>query len=215
MKISFLCSEKNHPVRDYLNDWIKSNKNKHSIELVRSKNELSGGDILFLISCHEIIEKVDRSAYGSSLVLHASNLPQGKGWSPHIWEIINGAKEITLTLLEAEDSLDSGKILKKILIPVKNHTLWDEINNDLFRAEIDLINFAIESYNSITPQEQDTITETIYYRKRTPEDSRIDPSISIDDQFNLIRVCDPKRFPAFFELYGHRYKIILEKLNDE
>ena len=31
------------------------------------------------------------------------------------------------------------------------------------------------------------------------------------DQFDLMRTCDPNRYPAFFELYGKKYKIILEK----
>lgn len=28
---------------------------------------------------------------------------------------------------------------------------------------------------------------------------------------DLIRICDPDRFPAYFELHGHKYNIRLEK----
>lgn len=65
MRISFLCSDHTHPVNDYLFMWIKNNNNKHQIELVRQKKQLSGGDILFLISCTEIIDSRDRNAYTS------------------------------------------------------------------------------------------------------------------------------------------------------
>jgi len=50
-----------------------------------------------------------------------------------------------------------------------------------------------------------------YYRRRTPDDSRLDPSRSIAEQFDLLRVADPQRFPAFFDLRGHRYVVRIEK----
>ncbi|SUD98990.1 Uncharacterised protein [Psychrobacter phenylpyruvicus] len=59
MKISFLCSDSEHPVNSYLYNWIEDNSTEHTIELVREKSELSGGDILFLISCSEsLIRKI-------------------------------------------------------------------------------------------------------------------------------------------------------------
>jgi methionyl-tRNA formyltransferase len=33
------------------------------------------------------------------------------------------------------------------------------------------------------------------------------------EQFDLQRICDPERYPAFFELHGHRYKLTLDKLS--
>jgi methionyl-tRNA formyltransferase len=147
-------------------------------------------------------------------VLHASDLPHGRGWSPHIWEIISGAESITLTLLEAADKVDSGKIWKKLQIAVPKHALWDEIDRRLFEAEIELINFAIANLNVIHPQEQDPSLNATYLPRRTPDDSRVDPYRSLAEQFDQIRVCDPMRFPAFFELHGHRYILTLEK-NDE
>ncbi|WP_223473514.1 formyltransferase family protein [Pseudomonas sp. BF-B-27] len=214
MKITLLCSDEQHPVNNHLLRWIKLNCDSHQIALTRKKSELPGGDILFLISCSEIVNAQDRAKYRSCLVLHASDLPRGRGWSPHIWQIIEGAHEITLTLLEAEDSVDSGKIWSQISFPLPKHALWNELNERLFDAEIELIDFAVENYEKIEPRPQNLDIKPTYYTRRTPEDSRLDPDNSIASQFNKIRVCDPKRFPAFFELHGHRYKISLEKISD-
>ncbi len=214
MQISFLCSDSAHPVNEYLLEWIERNKSLHSIELVRNKGDLSGGAILFLISCSEIVNKTDRSSYLVSLVIHASDLPNGRGWSPHIWQIIEGRSEITLSLLEAEDKVDSGRIWKKIKLKIPKYILWDEINALLFTGEIDLINYAVEKFDDVTPQQQDKNIEPSYYPKRTPLDSQIDPLASLESQFDKIRVCDPSRFPAFFELNGHKYTIKLEKVNE-
>lgn len=213
MRISFLCSDEQHPVNDHLLKWISEQQGQHQIELVRQKNELSGGDMLFLISCSEIIGSEDRSAYRASLVLHASDLPRGRGWSPHIWQIIAGANEVTVSLLEAEDKVDSGRIWRKVKSPIPKHALWDEINEHLFDLEIELINFAVSEFENVRPAEQDLSIETSYYPRRTPFDSKIDPDESIASQFDKIRVCDPNRFPAFFELHGQKYKVILEKMS--
>ncbi len=199
----------------YLSAWVLHHSQDHDIEVVRKKSELTGGDILLLVSCAEIISAKDRAPYGVCLVLHASDLPRGRGWSPHIWELAAGAPQITLSLLEAEDKVDSGRIWQKVQIPVPPTALWDEINHILFSAEVQLMDFALVSYGRIQPQEQAKDVEPTYYRQRTPQDSRIDPHQSLADQFDLIRVCDPHRFPAFFEYRGQRFTLKLEKLNDE
>lgn len=186
----------------------------HKIELLQSKSQLSGGELLFLISCSEIIKKIDRSKYLATLVLHASDLPRGRGWSPHIWEIVNGAENISLSMLEAEDKVDSGRIWAKRQIPIPKDALWDEINHLLFTAEIELIDMAVKQFGQITPAAQSKVEQATYYPKRTNQDSQIDPNKTIEEQFNRIRVCDPYRFPAFFELHGKKYKLILEKLDD-
>lgn len=185
----------------------------HQVELVSKKSNLAGGDILFLISCAEIVGAADRSAYRATLVLHASDLPRGRGWSPHIWQLIEGAEEITLGLLEAEDKVDSGQIWKKLKFAVPKHALWDEINACLFEAEIELIDYAVSKFEHVCPTTQDAPSEASHYPRRTPADSQVDPSQSIASQFDRIRVCDPNRFPAFFELHGKKYKLILEKID--
>jgi methionyl-tRNA formyltransferase len=215
MKISIVCSNPMHPVNNYLLDWMERHKQEHEIELVRKKMELKGGDILFLVSCSEIVTADDRAPYGVSLVLHASDLPQGRGWSPHIWSLANGASHITLTLLEAEDRVDSGRIWKKNHIPVPQSALWDEINHLLFTAEIQLMDFALQSFGQIQGEEQSVEVQPTYHRMRTPQDSQIDPHQTLADQFDLIRVCDPHRFPAFFEFRGQRFALKLEKIHDK
>src|SRR5665647_3845143 len=91
MKISILCTDQNHPVIDSLQAWIDDISSKgHSAILVFDKADLRGGDILFLVSCSQLIRDAERKKYKATLVLHASDLPRGRGWSPHIWSILDG-----------------------------------------------------------------------------------------------------------------------------
>lgn len=215
MNITVLCSDAAHPVNVYLNAWVKEVSDRHNITIARTCAELTSGDFLFLVSCSEVINEAKKESYRHTLVLHASDLPKGRGWSPHVWEIIQGGEALTLSLLEAEDKVDTGRIWLKQLIPVKKAALWDEVYHLLFDAEIKLMNEVLERFDQIKPYQQDTDTEPTYHRRRTPEDSRVDPNSSISDQFDLIRMCDPDRYPAWFEIHGQKYKLILEKMNNE
>ena len=216
MNITILVSSIEHPVNSYLELWASKNGNKNNIEIVFSKNDLVGGDLLFLISCSEIILKADREKFSKALVLHASDLPKGRGWSPHIWDIIHGAKKITLSLLEAEDKVDSGDIWQKTMITVPETALHDEINKLIFEAEMALMDYAVKNFNEVVPLKQkplDPEGSEGYWRKRTPEDSEIDIHKSIDEQFDLIRVSDPDRFPAFFVKNGKKFKLKVESID--
>ena len=211
MKISILCSDRNHPVVNYLRKWIEVLSVKgHTATLVYERSELPGGDILFLVSCSQLIRDAERNKYNSTLVLHASDLPKGRGWSPHIWSILDGDSLITVSLLEASDPIDTGPIWLQTTFFLEGHELLNEINAKLFEAELYLMTEAIEQFNYIKPTPQ-VGEPSKYLRKRSSEDSRVDPYKSISDQFNLLRVVDSDRYPAFFEYQGHKYFIKIEK----
>lgn len=95
MIIKVLCGDKAHPVYSYLEKW-KSCQVDHEIMLINQLADVGvGGDILFLVSCTELVTEKIRERFRLTLVLHASDLPHGRGWSPHIWDIVNGSEEIT------------------------------------------------------------------------------------------------------------------------
>lgn len=209
MRISVLCSNRAHPVFAYLEQWIRRRQSAHEVELVNLAQQLHGGDLLFLISCMEIIKAPVRSRYRHTLVVHASALPEGRGWSPHVWQILGGRSRITVTLLEADDGVDTGDIWAQRDISLEGHELYDEINAKLFGATLELMDFALDNSAAIEPRSQ--VGTPTYYRKRTPQDSRLDPDKTIAEQFDLLRVADPERFPCFVELRGKRYRVILRK----
>ena len=215
MKVTLLCSDFNHPVYPYLRCWQKKYEDIFSILIVSRVDQIKqSGDILFLISCSEIVEQNIREMFKYTLVLHASDLPDGRGWNPHVWDVISGKSSITLSLINAEDSVDTGHIWKKESIQLRGTELYDQINSLLFKAEIDLITWACKNIATAksTPQIK---RKSNYYRKRTPADSEVDINKSIKEQFNLLRVCDSERFPAFFEIKGQRFKLIIERFDEK
>lgn len=215
MNISILCTDPDHPVVIPLRQWQNQmNRLEHTAELFFNKKNLVGGDILFLVSCGQMIGEELRQKFRATLVLHASNLPKGRGWSPHIWAILDGASEITVCILEAHDPVDTGPIWLKTTFNLEGHELLSEINERLFSAELCLMTQAVENFKSIRPVPQSGNSGQ-YMPKRSPENSRLDPDKSIAAQFDLLRVVDSQRYPAFMDYRGHRYLIRIEKEQNE
>ena len=213
MKITVLTSSKKHPVYGHLTRWGEALAGAHDVEIVLSSKEAAGGDFLFMISCSEIVGAAVRERYRHSLVVHASALPKGRGWSPYVWQILAGADEIPVTLLEAEDKVDTGRIwLQKPMI-LEGHELSGEIHEALSRVTVELMSEAVEREGEITPRPQSE-GEATTYPKRTREDSRLELNKPLGEQINLLRVCDPERYPAFFEYKGHKYTVKVEKADD-
>ena len=199
-----------------LQQWkLQMEDNGHQIVICSQKSQLGPGDILFLISCSERIGEAYRQKYRHVLVLHASDLPKGRGWSPHVWDIINGSEYITLSLIDAAENIDTGDVWKKITLPVKKHALWNEINHILFQGELELMTWAIQNYANVVPEVQDVSEIETYWPRRTARDSRLEIEKSIKEQFDLLRICDPDRYPAYFEMHGRQYKLRLEYYDEE
>lgn len=215
MKVAIVCSDRAHPVYQHLQNWRSRFDGMHDIHIATKIDKLPAAEILFLVSCSEIVRDRHRERFGHIMVLHASDLPEGKGWSPHVWDILAGKDELTLSLIEAADPVDSGAIWAKKSFPVDKNLLWDEINELLFAAELSLMDEAIQLVKagaSCVPQDANCES---WHRKRTRKDSELDPVKSIAEQFDLLRICDPNRYPAHFEFRGRRYKIMIERMPDE
>ncbi len=181
----------------------------HTVKLAHSQKDILEGDCLFLLGCEKIITKETLAKNKHNLVIHESALPQGKGWSPLTWQILEGKNEIPITLFEAAESVDSGEIYLQEVIRFEGHELNEELKHAQGEATVALVKKYLENYSSIKGVAQSG--EETFYPRRTPKDSELDINKSIKEQFELLRVVDNERYPAFFEYRGKRYTIKIYK----
>jgi methionyl-tRNA formyltransferase len=214
VKITILSSDDQHPINIHLNRLMNEFKGLHDIELVRNSNELEAGQILFLVSCVEKIPKLKLDLFDKTFVLHASKLPLGRGWSPIIWQILEGKTHVTLSMIEASEVVDKGDIWETIEMKIPKTALYKEINEILFKAEMELIRYVIKQYPNLSKKPQSKLIKPTYYPRRSPKDSELNINKTISEQFNLMRTCDDTRYPAFFLLGGSKYKLTLEKVDE-
>lgn len=208
MRIQILVDNINSWVMPYAKQLVELiAKQANDVTLIHNHQDIQKGDVLILLSCEQILKDLSLNKY--NLVAHASDLPQGKGWSPMTWQILEGKNEIPLTLFEAAEKVDAGVIYYQEFIKMEGHELLGELREKLGNAIIKLILQFIENYDNMqgTPQEG----ESTYYKRRKPENSELDISKTIEEQFNLFRVCDNERYPAFFHKDGVKYILKIEK----
>jgi methionyl-tRNA formyltransferase len=179
----------------------------HICTLVNSHDSVKEGDILFLLGCVKIFKKLELNK--NNIVIHESDLPKGKGWSPLTWQVLEGKNKIPICLFEATNKIDAGNIYIKDYIILDGSELFDELKQKQGEKTIQMAINYIKNYKKITGIIQSG-SETIYKRRR-PKDSKLDINKSIKDQFNLLRVCNNEYYPAFFYLNDKKYIIKIFK----
>ncbi len=68
----------------------------------------------------------------------------------------------------------------------------------------------LDRYDDLITQGRPQQGQASHYRRRPPADSQLDPQRSLAEQFNLLRVVDNQRYPAFVELRGRRYELQIQ-----
>ncbi|MCK9412237.1 MAG: hypothetical protein M0Q53_08045 [Prolixibacteraceae bacterium] len=180
----------------------------YNASLKLSHDEVVTGDILCLLSCEKIFRKLNMNTH--NLVVHESNLPKGKGWSPLTWQILEGKNIIPITLFEASDTIDSGMIYIQKTIELDGTELLDEIKHKQGQLTIDLIIEFIEKHPNNLGKKQEG--ESTFYKKRGSAESELNINKTIVENFNLLRVCDNERYPAYFIYKNCKYILKVEKI---
>ena len=203
MKITILTDNPKSWYIKHAKDLIKNLSNSHDVNHIFNKNEICKGDIMFILSCEKILTKSDLSFHKNNIVIHPSKLPLGKGWSPLLGKIIENKNIIPFTLFEANVHLDDGDIYFVEDLILQGHELNDEIKNLQGQLVNRMVIKFIDMVGKILPRKQ--IGEETFYERRRLSDSEIDINKSIKDQFNLLRIVDNSRYPAFFIHKNKKY----------
>jgi len=204
MKIQILCDNKNSWIVPYAKRLLKelqlTNKDVSYIEL---HENVTAGDVLILLSCEQIYKRLDLNKY--NLVVHESALPKGRGWSPLTWQIVEGASQITVTLFEASIKVDNGPIYEQEVIEFSGSELVDELRQIQAEATIRLVHRFINKFPNVIRKTQ--TGESTFYKRRTKEESKLSTDKTLVELFNILRISDNKRYPAWFEINGKKFEL--------
>jgi len=183
-------------------DWLSDG---HKCSWTNDASQLSGGDICVYLSYGRVVGKDIRSKYRNNLVVHASDLPRGRGWSPTTWMILGGQTQIPVCLFEAVDAVDAGAVYAKEWFRVEPTDLVEDWRGKLAKSTLALLNTFVKDYpNSLNLAKPQT-GEPSFYPRRRREDSMLDLNKTLMDQFSLFQVVDNDLYPAYFEHNGQEY----------
>jgi len=211
MKITFL-SDKGSWKNEAIGLLVKKlRKNQHKVTALHQAESVPKGDILFILGFFKIVPASVLARNRTNIVVHESALPKGRGWSPVHWLVLEGSRSIPLTLFEAVEKVDAGRIFLRRQVRLKGNELMPELRAKVGPEMSRLCLRFVAQYPGILKKGKPQIGTATYFRRRTAADSRLDPHKSIARQFNLLRVVDNADYPAFFSHKGSTYTLKIEK----
>jgi len=199
-------------INKYIPKFISQLKeNGHIVLWIHRHQDIHNGDLLFCLSYSNILPPNLLFKNVHNLVVHESALPKGKGWSPLTWQILEGNSCIPISLLEMDKQVDSGVIYLQDKLQYDGSELIDELRKVQAEKTISLCRTFISNYPEIISKGIKQTGKSIYYPKRTPDDSELNIEKSILDQINLLRVVDNKKYPAYFTYKNKKYIIEIKQ----
>jgi len=177
--------------------------------LCRAHADIPEGDIAFYLSCIRITPPEVLGRNKVNLVVHASDLPKGRGFSPVAWQVAQGCNDIPLCLLHAVDGVDAGPVVYRDHIHLVGHELLDEIHV----RQAEAVNALCLRYlrDPEPPPGTPQSGEPSVFPRRTRRDDELDVEQSLAALFDRLRVADNDKFPAYFRLHGHTYLLRITK----
>ncbi|MGB1018488.1 MAG: methionyl-tRNA formyltransferase [Chitinophagales bacterium] len=169
-------------------------------------------DIQVVVAFRMLPEAVWNMPPLGSINLHASLLPNYRGAAPINWAIINGEKETGVSTFFLQHEIDTGKIIFREKVAIKEDDYLDVIYEKLMTVGAQLIVKTVNAVNSGEyPQEaQDHITDIKHAPKIFKETCKIDWNKDVSDVYNHIRGLSP--YPAAWTHFDEKtFKIFKAK----
>lgn len=211
MKIS-IVTDHDSWINDYIPLYIeKLNSNSHKVIWIHDIKKTPFGDICILLGCGQYMGGEIRKKNRNNVVVHESAVPQGKGWSPLTWQIIEGKNIIPISIFEVEKDIDSGQIYFQKELKYQGNELINEIRKKQATMSFQLCDLLIDDYPKSVQNGMLQKGNSTYYERRNHDDSELDINKTIVENFNLLRTVDNERYPAFFNYKNCKYTLKIEK----
>ena len=208
-KIAFLFDKKNDWIKKYFKKNQFISNRKFRFKFIYDEKFTKKFDVLFIINHTKIIHQNTLKQNKLNLLIHESDLPKGKGFAPVQWQILNNKSKIPVKLIEATKKVDSGDIFGETNFIVKKTHLNDDIREQQANASIKLISDFLDQYPKIKRKKQKG--KESFYLRRTKKDSELNLNKTLLDNFNLMRICDNEKYPAFFKYKNEFFYIKIYK----
>jgi methionyl-tRNA formyltransferase len=210
-KVGFLFDKSNLWIYEELKklDWVQHLSQEYEFLTTFAPADANHLEILFVLGYTKILDLTLLKTNELNLVVHESALPKGRGFSPVQWQILDGANEIPVCLIQMAEEVDAGDIFATAVMKLNGDELLAEIRAAQACATKTLIVDFLSRYPFVERRVQ--LGTPSYYRRRTREDDRLDINLPLSSQFNNLRVACNDNYPVYFEVNGCTYEISIRK----
>ncbi|MDR6236065.1 hypothetical protein [Pseudomonas oryzihabitans] len=140
------------------------------------------------------------------VIFHASALPQGKGWAPIYYSIVEDQPDYVLTGIRAAASADSGDLIVRASFPMRPEytaTYLRQVDEPLFLCVLGrlLERWPAGDFPAVPQPEGGS-----FRARRRPADNEVNPAWPLVDCIPHLRAVEAAH-PAFFYHQGVKYLI--------
>ena len=221
--VRLMLTHDDHPNETIWFDSVKELAQQHGIETITplDSNTQDCADRIRKLAPDFIFSFYYRSMLQASVLsippqgavnMHGSLLPKYRGRVPVNWAVIRGETETGATLHYMVEKPDAGDIVAQQAVAIGPDDTAFDVFGKVTEAAAAVLDAALPALlrgeRIARPQ---NLSEGSYYGGRKPEDGRIDWHKSAQEIHNLVRGVAPPYPSAFFDLGGHRVKILRTK----
>lgn len=206
---------------DASNDWISkffpkdlNDISGYTFEFFYDPTKIKNYEIVFVLGYTRILGPSFLSNNKLAMVVHESNLPEGKGFAPLQWQILEGKNDITFSLIEINHQVDSGDIILQSVLNLNGTELYDELRYKQSKITFDLVKEFLNIYPSFKKTKQQG--KETFYKKRSIKHSELNMDKTLRELFPLLRINNNNEWPSFFKYKGNKYILkIFKSQQDE
>ena len=134
IKIAFLLDRSNNWLASHLTHF-KRDLHGFDVKVSYDEESITGNELVFVLGFTKLLRGEVLKKNKMLLVVHESDLPKGRGFSPVQWQILEGKNEIVVCLISAAENADSGDIFETVLLKLDGSELHDEIREKQAREK--------------------------------------------------------------------------------
>jgi methionyl-tRNA formyltransferase len=124
------------------------------------------------------------------LNIHASLLPRWRGAAPIQRAILAGDAETGITIMQMDAGLDTGAMLSKTAVPIRDSDTAASLHDALAAAGASAIVAALANYAALAPEAQDD-SQATYAAKLSKEEAQLDWNQPADALARAVRAYNP------------------------
>ena len=202
-KVTFLLDKSNNWFHPYIKKNTFKSIKKFSFKIEENYKKIKEQDIVFILGYGRLLPESFLNKNKLNLVVHESKLPKDKGGAPIHYQVLKNKRKIYISLIKASMKIDSGDIFLIDSFNLKGIELMNELRSKQAQGRIKIIKKFLKKYPNIKSFKQKG--KSNFNRMRNSNDSEININKSIKSQFNLLRICDNEKYPAFFKYKNHKF----------
>ena len=131
---------------------------------------------------------------------HETPLPEGRGFCPLQWSVLNKREHIVITLYKLNENIDDGKIVNQIYKPITKLDTIKVLDQKRKQAITEGFQLFINELREGVIVLRDQTGVPSYSPRRTPDSCELDTQKKLIDLWDDIRICDNEKYPAWFKI---------------